>query len=105
MHIYFQEIPPDPERQIKLNKKFGSKIFKSILNLTFNLVDSAALWFTGVGNAVETPRWQGTIIDYNNCEAYFGGGMLNANLQATGFLLKASAGTITGEVAVYGLAK
>jgi hypothetical protein len=74
-------------------------------NLTFNLNDSAALWFTGVGNTSETPRWQGTLIDYNNCEAYFGGGMMNANITATGFLLKSSSSNITGEVAVYGLAK
>jgi hypothetical protein len=74
-------------------------------NLTFNLNDSAALWFTGVGNATETPRWQGTLIDYNNCEAYFGGGMMNNNITATGFLLKSSSSNITGEVAVYGLAK
>jgi hypothetical protein len=73
--------------------------------LSFNTNISAALWINGVGNAVESPRWHGTIIDYNNCEAYFGGSTQTASLQVTGFLLKSSASNITGEVAVYGLAK
>jgi hypothetical protein len=73
--------------------------------LSLNTNISAALWVNGVGNTTEPPRWYGTLVDYNNCEAYFGGSTQTASLQATGFLLKSSSSNITGEVAVYGLAK
>ena len=70
-----------------------------------NTINSCALWVTGVGQTTEVPRWHGTTTEYANAIAAFGSGMLTASIAATGFLLKSSSTNITGEVAVYGLAK
>jgi len=73
--------------------------------LSTDLSDSVAIWFNGVGNATEIPRWHGTLVDFNNATTYFNGGIFISAILATGFLLKSSASNITGEVAIYGLAK
>jgi hypothetical protein len=67
--------------------------------------NSVSIWVNGVGQTTEVPRWHGTSVDYANAVAYFGAGMLTASIAATGFLLKSASTNITGEVAVYGLAK
>ena len=66
---------------------------------------SGSIWVNGVGQTTEVPRWNGTFGDYTNAAAYYGMGMLTASIAATGFLIKSSSTNITGEVAVYGLAK
>jgi hypothetical protein len=66
---------------------------------------SLALYINGVGNASEVARWHGTQIDYANANTSFGGGMTTASLLVTGFILKSTSTNITGDVAVYGLAK
>lgn len=63
------------------------------------------LWVNGVGQTSEVPRLHGTSVDYTNCKIGMVGGMLTASITATGFLLKSSSTNITGDVAVYGLAK
>jgi hypothetical protein len=73
--------------------------------LSATTYNSSILWVNGVGQTTEVPRWHGTSTEFQNAVEYYGGGMLTAGIAATGFLLKSASTNITGEVAVYGLAK
>lgn len=65
---------------------------------------AAALYFNGVGNASETPSYQGTNFNQESDSITINGGRCYTARTYTGFLLKGAASNIYGTVAVYGLA-
>jgi hypothetical protein len=64
-----------------------------------------AMWFESVGNTAEHANWHGTAYSTADSAPLSVGCKLASSVNVDGFLLKASAGTITGAVSVYGLAK
>ena len=59
-----------------------------------------------VGNGSRNPNWTGAAMNGGVNRPYtFGGSQLGAAREYTGLIFSASAGTITGTIAVYGLAK
>jgi hypothetical protein len=63
-------------------------------------------FITLVGNGSRNPNWTGAAMNGGVNRPYtFGGSQLGAAREYTGLIFSASAGTITGTIAVYGLAK
>lgn len=66
---------------------------------------SLSLWFSNVGNGSDQARWHGTGYEGDTPIQYVTGGSVLVSQTYTGFLLKSSAGNISGTVSIYGLAK
>jgi len=63
-------------------------------------------YITMVGNGARNPGWNGGAMNGGiNRPYFFGGSQLGAAREYTGLLFLAAAGTVSGTVAVYGLAK
>lgn len=64
-----------------------------------------SMWMTNVGNSSQVAHWNGTGFDgYSLAATVFGGQVLTPQTY-TGFVLTPQSGTLTGTVAIYGLAK
>jgi len=64
-----------------------------------------SLWVTNVGNSSQVAHWSGTGFDGYSLAATVVGGQVLTPQTYTGFILTPQSGTLTGTVAIYGLAK